>query len=122
MLLGPPLGDLGAKGVVGQVAQWLDAQLPQLQYLWTEVTALLTSSWSALQPENLVELPSKIPALVEQALGLAGEVVGYAASVATARRSARSPGRRSSAAYSCQLTPSRSVSAIAAEGPQLPAA
>ena len=77
------LEQMRARGTLQKTADWLDTQVATFSGLLTELSSLFSAAWEAIQPANLPELPTTLPALALQAGAFLQRVWDFATTVAT---------------------------------------
>lgn len=85
MLIGreQELEQMRVRGTLQTTADWLDTQVATFFGLLTELSSLFSAAWDALQPANLVDLPTTLPALALRAGAFLQRVWDFATTVAT---------------------------------------
>jgi hypothetical protein len=76
------LEQMRVRGTLQKTADWLDTQIVTFKGLLTELGSLFSAAWQAIQPANLPDLPSTIPALVRRAGAFLERVWTFATTVA----------------------------------------
>ncbi|GES36235.1 hypothetical protein RAJCM14343_1486 [Rhodococcus aetherivorans] len=76
------LGQMRVRGTLQKTADWLDTQVGTFKDLLTELTGLFSAAWDAIQPSNLPDLPTTLPALVQRAGAFLRRVWDFATTVA----------------------------------------
>ena len=76
------LEQMRARGTLQKTADWLDTQIATFMSLLTELSSLFSAAWEAIQPANLPDLPSTIPALVQRAGAFLQRVWDFSTTVA----------------------------------------
>src|SRR5262249_23196902 len=57
---------------------WLDTQMATFRSIVTEVGALFSQAWDAIQPANLPNLLDTLPALADRAIGVVRRIANFA--------------------------------------------
>ncbi len=85
MLIGreQELEQMRVRGTLQTTADWLDTQVATFFGLLTELSSLFSAAWDAIQPANLPDLPTTLPALVLRAGAFLQRVWDFATTVAT---------------------------------------
>ena len=76
------LEQMRARGTLQKTADWLDTQIATFMSLLTELSSLFSTAWEAIQPANLPNLASTIPALVQRAGAFLQRVWDFSVTVA----------------------------------------
>jgi hypothetical protein len=76
------LEQMRVRGTLQKTANWLDTQIVTFMGLLTELSSLFAAAWEAIQPSNLPDLPSTVPALVQRAGVFLQRVWNFATTVA----------------------------------------
>ena len=74
---GDRLAQLRERGVITQVATWIDENLGRFQGLVAELGMLFHEAWNAIAPANLADLPHNLEQLVAHAGDLLGRVRSF---------------------------------------------
>ncbi|TQN48572.1 uncharacterized protein DUF4157 [Humibacillus xanthopallidus] len=77
------LEQMRTRGTLQKTADWLDTQVGTFLGLLGELSALFSAAWAVLQPANLPDLPSTLPALAQRAGAFLQRVWDFAVAVAT---------------------------------------
>jgi hypothetical protein len=77
------LEQMRVRGTLQKTSDWLDTQVATFLGLLGELRSLFATAWDALQPANLPDLPTTIPALVQRAGAFLQRVWDFATAVAT---------------------------------------
>jgi hypothetical protein len=76
------LEQMKVRGTLQTTADWIDTQVDQFRGLLGELGTLFSAAWDAIQPANLPQLPSALPALAQRASDLLQRVWDFAIAVA----------------------------------------
>jgi len=72
------LEQMRARGTLQETADWLDIQLLTFLSIITEVAALFSEAWAAIQPANLPNLLDTLPALADRTIGVVRRIADFA--------------------------------------------
>ncbi|MEZ0449716.1 eCIS core domain-containing protein [Cellulomonas sp. ICMP 17802] len=75
---GDKIEQLRERGVITQVAAWIDANVGRVLSLVDDLGALFREAWQAIQPSNIADLPNALDRLVTHAGELLGRVRTFA--------------------------------------------
>ena len=72
------LEQMRQRGTLQETADWLDTQMATFRSILTEVGALFSQAWDAIQPANLPNLLDTLPALADRAIAVVRRIAGFA--------------------------------------------
>src|SRR6185312_11138102 len=75
------LAQMEERGTLQATADWLDTQFAIWIGLIGELIAIFSDAWSAIQPENLADLPANVTALAARVVALVQSVVLFEATI-----------------------------------------
>jgi hypothetical protein len=71
------LEQMRQRGTLQETADWLDTQLATFRGILTDVGALFSEAWDAIQPANLPNLLDTLPALADRAVGVVQRIADF---------------------------------------------
>lgn len=71
------LEQMRQRGTLQQTADWLDTQLATFHSILTEVGAVFSAAWDAIQPANLPNLLDTLPALADRAVAVVHRIADF---------------------------------------------